>query len=146
MTRRAKSLGRRPNPEYRLWLSHLGFVTVMIGLIVFGVQLQNATPMQWNVTPIVGAGIAAFGNQIVTTVLITCKFLARHPNTMGTCADQTADAVDCHPGDGASVGGFVALVRQTWGFVSKSISSNICSLSNLIVTPRLGLFGSRRCS
>ena len=71
----------------------------MIGLIVFGVQLQNATPMQWNVTPIVGAGIAAFGNQVVTTVLVTY-------------------AVDCHPDHGASVGGFIALTRQTWGFVS----------------------------
>ena len=74
MNRKAKALGHKPAPEHRLWLSHLGFVTVIVGLIVFGVQLQNATPMQWNVTPIVGAGIAAFGNQIVTTVLVTCKY------------------------------------------------------------------------
>ena len=74
MTRQTKKLGRRPEPEYRLWLSYLGFLTTMVGLIVFGVQLQNATPMQWNVTPILGAGISAFGNQVVTTVLVTCMF------------------------------------------------------------------------
>ena len=72
MKRRAKQLGHKPAPEYRLWLSHLGFATAIIGLIVFGVQLQNATPGVWNVTPAVGAGIASFGNQVVTTVLVTC--------------------------------------------------------------------------
>ena len=73
MRRGTKKLGRRPDPEYRLWLSHLGFVTVIVGMIVFGVQLQNATKGQWNVTPIVGGAISAFGNQVVTTVLVTCE-------------------------------------------------------------------------
>ena len=31
---------------------------------------------------------------------------------------HSSDAVDCHPEDGAAVGGFIAIVRQTWGFVS----------------------------
>lgn len=53
MNAKAKKLGRTPQPEYRLWLSYIGFVLTMVGLIVFGVQLQNAPQGQWNITPIV---------------------------------------------------------------------------------------------
>lgn len=45
-----------------------------------------------------GAGIAAAGNQIVTTVLITY-------------------AIDCYPEEAGSIGVFITLVRQTWGFI-----------------------------
>jgi nitrate/nitrite transporter NarK len=53
MDRLAKKLGRRPEPEYRLWLSYIGFLFAMVGLIVFGVRLEQAPQLQWNVTPIV---------------------------------------------------------------------------------------------
>lgn len=53
MNRRGKKLGKRPEPEYRLWLSYAGFILVMVGLIVFSVQLDNAKQGDWNVTPIV---------------------------------------------------------------------------------------------
>lgn len=46
----------------------------------------------------VGIAIAAAGNQIVTTVLVTY-------------------AVDCHTGVSASIGVFVNVVRSTWGFI-----------------------------
>ena len=90
--------GTRPEPEYRLWLSYFGFLLAIVGVIVFLVQTENAPQGQWNVTPIVGAAIAACGNQLVTTVLVTY-------------------AVDCNPERAASVGVFVTFVRQIWGFI-----------------------------
>lgn len=99
MKRRARKLpaGHRPQPEYRLWLSYSGFVLGMVGLIVFLIQTEHASN-KWNVTPLVGAAIAAVGNQIVTTVLITY-------------------AVDCHQEEAASIGVFITFVRQIWGFI-----------------------------
>jgi hypothetical protein len=73
MKRRAKVLGHFPSREYRLWSSYLGFCTVIAGLVLFGVQLQLAPQGQWNVSPTIGVGISAFGNQIITTVLVTCE-------------------------------------------------------------------------
>lgn len=86
---------------------------------VWGVQLQNATPGQWNVTPVryrplfhspplidvkqlsqdIGSAIAMFGLQIVTTVCYTY-------------------AVESYISETADVSVFVALVRQVYGFVS----------------------------
>ncbi|PWY68402.1 MFS general substrate transporter [Aspergillus heteromorphus CBS 117.55] len=56
-------------PADRLWLSDIGFGTVIAGLLVWGFQLQKATT--WNVTPCIGAAIARLGNQIITTILIS---------------------------------------------------------------------------
>lgn len=95
---RAKRLGHRPVPEYRLWVSYPGFVIAIVGIIVFGVQLQNAQQGQWNITPMIGTAIAAGGYQIVTTILYTYS-------------------VDCNADHGGSVGGFFAFTRQTWGFI-----------------------------
>ena len=98
MNRRSRKLGHRAAPEHRLWLSYSGYVLTMVGIIVFLVQTQNAPGGSWNVTPIVGVAIAAFGNQIVTTVLITY-------------------AVDTNHDQAASVGVFITFVRQMWGFI-----------------------------
>lgn len=98
MNRRAKKLGERPIPEYRLWLIYFGYLTAMVGLIVFGVRTEQAPRMHWNVTPIVGIGIAAFGNQLVTTIVMTY-------------------VVDSRPERSASIGVFVNLFRSTWGFI-----------------------------
>ena len=73
MNRRARSLGHRPAPEYRLWCSYIGFLTAIVGQVVFFIQL-NDIRKHYNVTPIIGVGIASFGNQVVTTVLVTCKY------------------------------------------------------------------------
>lgn len=96
MTLRARK-GARPPPEYRLWLSYIGFILAIVGYVVFLVQTKNAGT-HWNITPLVGAAIAAAGNQIVTTVLITY-------------------AVDCHHEEAASIGVFITFVRQIWGFI-----------------------------
>lgn len=95
--RRRKLNGRSPQPEYRLWLSYFGFALCIIGIVVFLVQLYNAGHT-WNVTPLIGVGIAAAGNQVVTTVLVTYS-------------------VDCYRQDAASVGVFITFVRQIWGFI-----------------------------
>lgn len=94
---RQKRQGEPPAPEYRLWLSYIGHALTVCGIVVFAVQLGNAGET-WNVTPIVGAAIAAAGNQIVTTINITY-------------------AVDCYRADAASVGVFITFVRQMWGFI-----------------------------
>ncbi|KAJ4363514.1 hypothetical protein N0V83_009809 [Neocucurbitaria cava] len=96
---RAKKMApRKPAPEFRLWLSYFGILLTICGMIVFLVRIQQAPAGHWNVTPIVGAGIAAAGNQIVTTVLITY-------------------AVDCYPDEAGSIGVFITFVRQIWGFI-----------------------------
>lgn len=99
MGRRAKKVGGvRPQPEYRLWLNYGGYLLSIIGVVVFLVQIENAAPLHWNISPIIGAGIAGAGNQIVTTVSITY-------------------AVDCYTEDAAGVGVFITFVRQIWGFI-----------------------------
>ncbi|KAL6705131.1 hypothetical protein ACN47E_007236 [Coniothyrium glycines] len=96
---RAKKVApRKPAPEFRLWLSYFGIALTICGMIVFLVRIEQAPEGHWNVTPIIGAGIAAAGNQIVTTVLITY-------------------AVDCYPDEAGSIGVFITFVRQTWGFL-----------------------------
>ena len=54
-TRAKKTAPKKPEPEFRLWLSYMGFVFAMVGLIVFSVRLQQAPQGQWNITPIVSS-------------------------------------------------------------------------------------------
>lgn len=98
--RHNQRLGKeRPQPEWRLFMSYLGFATAIAGLVIFTVQISNLEGKPYNVSPIIGAGIAAFGNQIVTTVLVTY-------------------AIDCHPkSEAATIGSFINAIRQTLGFV-----------------------------
>jgi len=96
--RAGKMAPRKPAPEFRLWLSYVGILLSICGLVVFLVRIDQAPEGHWNVTPIIGAGIAAAGNQIVTTVLITY-------------------AVDSYPEEAGSIGVFITLVRQLWGFL-----------------------------
>ncbi|KKK18579.1 hypothetical protein ARAM_005730 [Aspergillus rambellii] len=98
MSHRAKRSQRKPEPEYRLWLSYLGYACAIVGIIVFLVCTAQSAEGKWNVAPIIGIAIAAAGNQLVTTVLITY-------------------AVDCHPEDASSVGVCITFVRQIWGFL-----------------------------
>jgi hypothetical protein len=49
-----KQDGKRPVPEYRLWLSYGGFILTIVGLVVFLVQTQDAAKGHWNITPVVG--------------------------------------------------------------------------------------------
>ncbi|BCR84428.1 putative MFS transporter [Aspergillus chevalieri] len=98
MRQRERRLGRKADPEYRLWLSYFGFSLAIIGLVVFLVCTQTAPNGHWRVTPIVGTAIGAVGNQVITTVLVTY-------------------AVDCFPEEAASVGVFITFIRQIWGFL-----------------------------
>lgn len=98
MKRNARRSASRSPPEYRLWLSYIGFFFTIVGMIVFLVQTQHATGGHWNITPLVGVALAAFGNQLVTTVLVTY-------------------AVDSNQTESGSVGVFITLIRQTWGFI-----------------------------
>ncbi|KAM3504643.1 hypothetical protein MY11210_008278 [Beauveria gryllotalpidicola] len=90
------SAAEPPPPERRLWLSHVGYMLSICGMVVFVVM--TAQLRVYNVSPVVGAGIAAAGSQVVTTVLVNY-------------------AVDCYPEDAASVGVFIMFVRQIWGFI-----------------------------
>ncbi|KAJ4145833.1 hypothetical protein LMH87_004665 [Akanthomyces muscarius] len=91
-----KNDGQRPRPERRLWLSYIGYAWAICGIVVF--LVMSAQLRVYNVSPVVGAGIAAAGNQVVTTVLVNY-------------------AVDCYPSDAASVGVYITFVRQIWGFI-----------------------------
>ncbi|KAL1981948.1 hypothetical protein VTN96DRAFT_2012 [Rasamsonia emersonii] len=97
MLRRQRQIGASTAPEFRLWLSYIGHILTICGVIVFIVRVEQASN-QWNVTPLVGVAIAAAGNQIVTTVMITY-------------------AVDCYRQEAASVGVFITFFRQIWGFI-----------------------------
>ena len=88
-------------PEFRLWLSYAGFFTVIVGFIVWGVMTQVLPPDGYNVSPIVGIGIFAFGAQIVTTVLVT----------------YAVESTGLKGGSSADVGVFISLVRQIWAFI-----------------------------
>jgi hypothetical protein len=88
---------RAKAPEFRLWLAYFGYAVSVAGLAVFLVQLQKAGN-SFDITPTIGAGVASAGNQIVTTILITY-------------------AVDCHHQEATSIGVFITLVRQIWGFI-----------------------------
>jgi hypothetical protein len=98
MNTRARKIGQKPAPEYRLWLSYIGFLLSVAGMVVFLVCTEQASTGVWDVRPVIGTGVAAFGNQVVTTVLTTY-------------------AVDTYPQDAGSVGVFINFVRSTWGFI-----------------------------
>lgn len=96
MAWRGRKIEAHPQPEFRLWLSYIGHLLTICGVAVFLVMIGEIK--SYNVSPIIGAAIAAGGNQIVTTVMITY-------------------AVDCYREEAASVGVFITFVRQTWGFI-----------------------------
>ncbi|KAF9884698.1 hypothetical protein FE257_001327 [Aspergillus nanangensis] len=106
--------GHRSAPESRLWISYFGYATTIAGLCVFAIQLEHAEA-EWDVSPLVGIAIAAFGNQMITTITITYS-------------------IDCHEGQSASIGVFFGLFRAVWGF--------ICPLFAPQMFTGLGLYGS----
>lgn len=98
MARQSRRLNQQAEPEFRLWLGYPGYLFSIVGIIVFLVCAQTSRPLTWTVTPAVGSGIAAFGNQVVTTVLTTY-------------------AVDVHAHDAGSVGVAINFARSAWGFI-----------------------------
>lgn len=98
MNMRQKKIQRKPEPEFRLWLSYLGYTLSIVGIIVFLVCTEKAKQGHWNIAPLIGIALGAAGNQIITTVLITY-------------------AVDCYSKEAASIGVVITFVRQIWGFL-----------------------------
>ena len=98
MNRRTRRINQKLDPEFRLWLSYPGTLLSIAGTVVFLVCTEQAPEGHWVVSPTVGTAVAAFGNQIVTTVMITY-------------------AVDSYPQDPGNVGVFITFVRQIWGFI-----------------------------
>lgn len=84
--------------EDRLWLAYPGLILVVVGLVLWGVKTQQAPEGHWVVSPSIGAAIASFGCQVITTVLVTY-------------------AIDVDPTRSADTGLIVNLVRQLWAFV-----------------------------
>jgi MFS family permease len=98
MKRCIKKRGGAKVIEDRLWISYNGYILVIVGLIVYFVRVAQAEPLHWNITPLIGAAIAAAGNQIVTTALITF-------------------AVDSDYTRSEEAGLFINLCRQVYGFI-----------------------------
>jgi hypothetical protein len=123
MSRRSRRIGRKAEPEFRLWLSYFGFALTIIGTIVFLVCTQASPSGHWSVSPIIGTGIGAVGNQLVTTVMITY-------------------AVDCFPQEAGNIGVFVTFVRQIWGFLGPFwyvfLSSTGLGIATVVANMRLG--------
>ncbi|GKZ20314.1 hypothetical protein AbraCBS73388_005585 [Aspergillus brasiliensis] len=91
--------GQRAQPEYRLWLSYLGYATVIAGFLIWGFRTaDDELQHHYEVSPIVGIGISSFGAQVITTSVFTY-------------------VVDCYPGESAEIGIFANVVRQVWGFI-----------------------------
>lgn len=72
--RAARRHDKMPRPVNFLLVSYLGFVCVIAGLVAFCICMENMKPLHYNVTPIVGIGVAGFGNQVVATFLVNCEF------------------------------------------------------------------------
>ncbi|KAJ4482144.1 MFS multidrug transporter [Lentinula aciculospora] len=97
MQYRVKKAGGAREPEWRLPFAIPGFLIAIVGLMIFGVQLQNTLGGVWNVTPDVGSGIALFGLQLVTTVCTTY-------------------AIESQPGYTGQAALMVAFIRQLYAF------------------------------
>ncbi|MDN6164264.1 MAG: MFS transporter [Tetragenococcus halophilus] len=82
----------------RLWVSYNGFLAVIVGLIVWGVYLNKSEEGKWNISPLIGAAVAAAGNNIVATVLI-------------------AFAIDSSPEFSSDIGLYINLIRHVFGFL-----------------------------
>ncbi|RAK93809.1 MFS transporter [Aspergillus costaricaensis CBS 115574] len=101
-------------PADRLWLTYIGFLTIIAGQLVWGFQLERAK--SWNVTPCVGIAIASFGNQIQSTIL-------------------TAYAIDTSPSGSASIGVLFNVIRLLYGFTNTAgLMSGIVVVGGIIPT------------
>ena len=60
-------------PEHHLWLAYPAYALCIAGFVVFCVTLEQAAEGRWNIRPDIGLAICAAGNQMMTTVLFTCK-------------------------------------------------------------------------
>ncbi|KAF3482812.1 uncharacterized protein GIQ15_02136 [Arthroderma uncinatum] len=101
--RRAATHNDRERLESRLFVGLPGYVMVIIGVVVFGVTLQNRT--HW-IAPCIGFAVSNFGLQLVTTPLKTY-------------------CVDCYPSHSPSVLQLINIIRQTVSFTVPFWSPNL---------------------
>ncbi|GAA5967638.1 hypothetical protein JCM8115_007012 [Rhodotorula mucilaginosa] len=97
---RTKRANGNREPEFRLPFAIPGVLVAAVGIIIFGVQLQNTQAGHWNVTPVIGVAIALFGTQLVTTVIYAY-----------TVESQPAELQPRVPG-------FIAFARQLYAFTA----------------------------
>ena len=93
-----KHQGQLAQPEFRLWLSYLGYATLIAGVLIWGFRTADILHKHYDVSPIIGIGISSFGAQVITTSVFTYM-------------------VDCYPTESAEIGIFANVVRQIWGFI-----------------------------
>lgn len=98
-------------------LSYVGFMCMVVGLVVFCIQLDHTAPMHYNVTPIVGIGIAGFGNQVVSNLLINCMFSVLLRLTVAALTHSIVDVMQSEPEHAALTSVLLGLIRQTWCFI-----------------------------
>lgn len=127
MKRRSRKLGTNAAPEHRLWISYLGFVLAIVGLVVFLVRTEQTPGGHWNISPVIGIAVAGAGNQMVTTVLITY-------------------AVDCHPEESASIGVIITLIRQSLAFAGPFWYGDSIHQAHISLIYLLTLTGLLQCS
>ncbi|KAM5432110.1 hypothetical protein MferCBS31731_007611 [Microsporum ferrugineum] len=101
--RRAAAANDRERLESRLYVGLPGYVIVVVGVVIFGVTLQNRT--HW-IAPCLGFAISNFGLQLVTTPLKTY-------------------CVDCYPSKAPSVLQLINVIRQTVSFTVPFWSPNL---------------------
>lgn len=85
-------------PEFRLWLSYVGYCLILVGIPLFLVTTENAVTGRWTVVPIVGTAIASGGHHIAMTTLATYT-------------------VDCTVDDAVSMGILSSLLRHLIAFI-----------------------------
>ncbi|KAJ5833660.1 hypothetical protein N7474_001971 [Penicillium riverlandense] len=101
--RLAVSTNRPARLESRLWVGIPGHVLSVVGILIFGITLQNRT--HW-IGPCLGYAISNFGLQLVTTPLKTY-------------------CVDCYTAHSGSVLQFMNVVRQVISFTVPFWSPNL---------------------
>ncbi|CAK9441485.1 uncharacterized protein LODBEIA_P53530 [Lodderomyces beijingensis] len=82
--------------SFRLWVTYPGFACAVCGIIVFGYQIDAITT--YNITPLIGLAICAFGLQVMTSPLI-------------------AYCIDINPIMASDIISFISFCRQTLAFL-----------------------------
>ncbi|GAA6040073.1 hypothetical protein JCM8097_004768 [Rhodosporidiobolus ruineniae] len=80
---RTRKAGGERDSVWRLPFALPGYLLGAVGVIIFGVQLQNMQEGHWNVTPIVGVAIAVFSLQLVTTTTYAFAVESQPPHLAG---------------------------------------------------------------
>ncbi|EIW85848.1 MFS general substrate transporter [Coniophora puteana RWD-64-598 SS2] len=109
------------HPEDRLILAPPGFILAIVGLMIWGVRLQEARAGVWNVTPDIGAAIALFGAQFGTTMCVTytVESVSHSGVLVITDGEEQSEHDDAVREERtAEIGVFIGFVRHMYAFAS----------------------------